>query len=51
MELLAPSMGVEILRIDPIWAASEGGVKMGASVKLDPHDARLAAMIALMGKF
>ncbi|MDD4348021.1 MAG: hypothetical protein PHF70_02850 [Opitutales bacterium] len=51
VELLAQSMGVEILRIDPIWAASECGVKLGASVKLDPHDARLAAMIALMGKF
>lgn len=50
VELLAQSMGVEVLHIDPAFAASECGVKIGSSVKLDDRDARIPAMIALMGR-
>ncbi|MBN2233738.1 MAG: hypothetical protein JW706_01205 [Opitutales bacterium] len=50
VDLLAQSMGVEVLRIDPEWAASECGVKIGSSVKLDSRDARVPAVIALMGR-
>lgn len=51
VELLARSMGVEVLNIDPHWAASESGVHIGPSVQLDVRDARLPALMALMGRF
>lgn len=50
VELLAQSMGVDILRIDPVWAAAECGVTLNPSLRLDNRDARIPAVIALMGR-